>query len=216
MFIRLAFRKCFLSYRQHCSSWLRPSERKEQHPPRRNLMLRQYHRYGNQGARKASYAEVRPLVKSPSREKTLEKFEYLGHSTNNFFQKTLKNREKIISFLSCRNFPNYSTVSSLTNHWMVCGIYLRLFFKGGIEVRQGHLIGVVLIPWGLVSLKFLRVSLTKVETKFYAFRCVSIGWCHLVGEDNLPAFQLIDFLLCCHIALDIDSCCLYLTLLSLL
>ena len=29
---------------------------------------------------------------------------------------------------------------------MVYGICLRLFFKGGVEVRQGHLIRVVLIP----------------------------------------------------------------------
>lgn len=49
------------------------SERKEQHPPRRDLMLRQHQSDGNQCAGEASYAEVRPLVKSPIGEKTLEK-----------------------------------------------------------------------------------------------------------------------------------------------
>ena len=56
-----------------------PSERKEQHPPRRNLMLRQNHRYGNHCAGESSYSEVRPLVHSPIGEKTLEKFEYPCH-----------------------------------------------------------------------------------------------------------------------------------------
>ena len=50
-----------------------PSERKEQHPPRRNLMLRQHQSDGNHCAGKSSYAEVRPLAHSPIGEKTLEK-----------------------------------------------------------------------------------------------------------------------------------------------
>ena len=46
----------------------------------RNLMSLEYYGNGDQGAGESSYAEVRPLVKSPIGEKTLEKFEYLVHN----------------------------------------------------------------------------------------------------------------------------------------
>ena len=72
-----------------------PSERKEQHPPRRNLMLRQNHRYGNQCAGESSYSEVRPLVKSPIGEKTLEKIQYLVHILCGCYVKSDKCREVV-------------------------------------------------------------------------------------------------------------------------